>query len=130
MSFAQEMLEAQKFLEKSKHICYLPEQVCEYASNEVENNKGSEGAKRKIEHNLIKKHHKLIEDSDAILVLNYNKGDIVNYIGGNSFLEIGFAYILGKKIFLLNEIPDIPLLKQEVEAMQPIILNGDLNQIS
>lgn len=130
MSFAKEMLEAQSVLEKAGHACYLPEDTLEY----VNNNKlarigGTEGAKRKIERDLIRKHYNLIQDSDAILVLNHQKGDMCNYIGGNSFLEIGFAHILGKKIFLLNPIPGNPLIKQEVEATQPVVLNGDLRLI-
>lgn len=129
MSFAKEMLEIQKVLGERGHNCYLPEQVLEYANNKVEKVGGSEGAKRKIEHDLIRKHHKLIDDSDAILVLNYKKGDVANYIGGNAFLEMGFAYILDKKIYLLNKIPEISMIKQEIEAMQPIILNGDLSKV-
>ncbi|MEK7181427.1 MAG: hypothetical protein AAB738_03825 [Patescibacteria group bacterium] len=129
MSFAKEMLEAQDFLEAKGHVCFLPEQVEEYASGLISNKGGSEGAQRKIENDLIRKHYNLIQDSDAILVLNYKKGDVDNYIGGNSFLEIGFAHILRKKIFLINPIPNINFIKQEIEAVQPIILDGDLGSI-
>jgi len=129
MSFAKEMLDAQNFLEAEGHVCFLPEQVKEYASGLIYNKGGSEGAQKKIEHDLIRKHYNLIQDSDAILVLNYKKGDVDNYIGGNSFLEIGFAHILRKKIFLINSIPDINFIKQEIEAVQPVILGGDLGNI-
>ena len=64
------------------------------------------------------------------MVLNHDKNGVANYIGGNSFLEMGFAYVLGKKIFLLNEIPESKLIKQEIVAMQPKILNGDLSKIN
>ncbi|MBT4597707.1 hypothetical protein HOC76_01665, partial [bacterium] len=50
---------------------------------------------------------------------------IDSYIGGNTFLEMGFAHVLGKKIFLLNGIPDISY-KAEIIAMQPKCLKGDL----
>ena len=129
MSFAKEMLEARNLLEIKGHTCFLPEQVKEYAGGLVGKMGGSEGAQRKIEHDLIRKHYYLIQNSDAILVLNYKKGDTANYIGGNSFLEIGFAHILGKRIFLLNPTPEIDLIKQEIEAVQPIILDGDLGRI-
>lgn len=69
-----------------------------------------------------------IKESDAILVLNYDKKGIKNYIGGSVFLEMGFAYVLGKKIFLLNEIPDMHY-KDEIRAMKPTILNGQLRKI-
>jgi len=62
------------------------------------------------------------------LVANYNKREIQNYIGGNSFLEMGFAHILRKKIFLLNEIPEM-IYSDEIKAMQPIILNGILSDV-
>jgi len=77
---------------------------------------------------LIKRYYNLIEDSDAILVVNMDKNGVKNYIGGNALLEIGFAYILDKKIFLLNDIPKISY-KDEIVAMKPIIVKGDLTKI-
>lgn len=129
MSFAKEVLEAQELLNKRGHTCYLPEGVLEYAGSKIKKVGGTEGTKRKIRYNLIKKHHELISNSDAILVLNFKKRDIDNYIGGNAFLEMGFAHILGKKIYLFNQIPEVVMIKQEIEAMQPVILDGDLNRI-
>ncbi len=63
-----------------------------------------------------------------MLVLNYNKNNIPNYIGGNTFIEMAFACVLNKPIYLLNPIPDISYTS-EIEAMQPIILNGDLKMV-
>jgi len=77
---------------------------------------------------FIKKHYNLIKDSDAILVLNIEKKGVKNYIGGNTFLEMGFAYISDKKIFLLNEIPECSYT-DEIKAMRPIVLGGDINKI-
>lgn len=62
---------------------------------------------------------------DAILVMNYDRRGVKNYIGGNTLMEIGFAHILGKKIFLLNPVPDMHY-KSEIEAVEPIILDGDM----
>lgn len=129
MTFAKEILKMKKQLEKNGHVCYVPEGVDLYIEGKIKKMGGSEGAKRKKENNLIRKHFDLIKKSDAILVINKDKNGITNYIGGNSFLEIGFAYILGKKIFLMNEIPEIELIKQEIEAIDPIILNGNLEKI-
>lgn len=70
-----------------------------------------------------------MQGADAVLALNYDKHEIKNYIGGNTFLEIGFAHVLNQKIFLLNPIPEIQFYKTEIEAMKPIILNGDLTLI-
>ncbi|MFH1407431.1 MAG: hypothetical protein ABIJ36_03090 [Patescibacteria group bacterium] len=89
-----------------------------------------EGAKKKMDNDLIKKHYREIKEGDAILVINKDKNGIKNYIGGNSFLEMGFAHILNKKIFVLNDIPEnLPIFYQELVAMQPTSLYGDLNKI-
>jgi len=45
-------------------------------------------------------------------------------------MEIGFAHVLNQKIFLYNPIPNIDLYKTEIEAMKPIIINGNLNRIN
>lgn len=84
--------------------------------------------KRAIKLNIIKYYFKKIKQADAVLVLNFDKKGVKNYIGGNTFLEMGFAHVLGKKIFLLNEIPDLPY-KAEIKVMQPIVINGDLRKI-
>jgi nucleoside 2-deoxyribosyltransferase len=87
-----------------------------------------ESALRKISDDLIKRYHRKISESDAILVLNLDKKGISNYIGGNTFLEMGFAHILDKTIYLYNNIPDISYT-DEINAMEPVILNGDLLKI-
>jgi len=77
---------------------------------------------------VIKEHYEFIKNSDAILVVNIDKNEVKNYIGGNVLMEIGFAYILDKKIFLLNPIPEMSY-EDEIMAMQPVVLNNDLNKI-
>lgn len=67
--------------------------------------------------------------ADAVLVLNLEKHGVANYIGGNTFLEMGIAYYQGKRIFLWNPIPDNPLYESEIQAMKPIVLNGDLHSL-
>ena len=131
MAFAKKMIIAKQELEKRSHTVFILEGTEDYANGQIDKNKigGSEGAKRKMANDLIRKHCHLIDNSDAILVLNYEKNGIQNYIGGNSFLEVGYAHIVGKKIFLINEIPDIELIRQEIEAIQPAIINGNLNLI-
>lgn len=85
---------------------------------------------QKGNNDAIREFWKLMQGSDAILVANYNKHGIKNYIGGNTLMEIGFAHVLNQKVFLLNPIPDIPYYKTEIEAVEPIILDGDLTKIS
>ncbi|MBU0627435.1 hypothetical protein KKG31_04470 [Patescibacteria group bacterium] len=44
-------------------------------------------------------------------------------------MEIAFAYTTGKKIFLLNDFPDQPYIHDEIHAMEPVVLNGNLSLI-
>jgi len=43
-------------------------------------------------------------------------------------MEMGLAFYLKKKIYLLNEVPELPY-KEEILGVKPIILNGDLSKI-
>ncbi|MFH2136669.1 MAG: hypothetical protein ABII19_03530 [Patescibacteria group bacterium] len=88
-----------------------------------------ESMAQKVSDDLIRRYFHIIEKSDAILVLNYEKKGIAGYIGGNTFLEMGFAHVLNKKIFLLNPIPEMGY-KDEIIAMQPEILHGDFSKIN
>lgn len=82
----------------------------------------------KKKHGFIKAWYKLIVESDAILVANYDKNSIKNYIGGNTLMEIGFAHVNDKKVFLLNPIPDVSYT-DEIKAMVDVVLSGDLSKI-
>lgn len=77
----------------------------------------------------MKKHFNKVVLSDAILVLNYDKNNIKNYIGANTFLEMGLAFHLNKKIYLLNSLPEVSF-KEELLGMKPVIINGNLNNIA
>ena len=44
-------------------------------------------------------------------------------------MEIGFAHVLNKKIFMINPIPNIEYYRSEIEAVSPVILEQDLNKI-
>lgn len=85
-------------------------------------------SQRVVESDAIRRYWNIIQNSDAVLVVNFDKKGTKGYVGGNSFLEMGFAHVLNKKIYLLNQIP-VMGYKDEIEAMQPIVLNGDLNII-
>ncbi len=125
MVFAERMLEVKAALEKMGHAAFASEFAGGYvgkSENEKEaltlHNKGNNGA--------IRLFWEKIKQSDAILVLNYERKGIANYIGGNTLMEIGFGHVLGKKIFLLNPVPEIEFYKSEIEAVRPIVINGDL----
>lgn len=81
-----------------------------------------------IKNDAIRNYFRIINYCDAVLVANYDKNGVKNYIGGNAFLEMGFAHVLNKPIYLLNDIPEM-IYSDEIKAMQPIILSGDLSKI-
>ena len=77
----------------------------------------------------IREFWNMMQGADAVLVANYDKHGVQNYIGGNTFLEMGFAHVLNQKIFLLNPIPHMPFYETEIVAMKPVVLDGDLSNI-
>ena len=84
---------------------------------------------QKTNNDAIREFWQLMQGGDAILVANYDKHNIANYIGGNTFLEMGFAHVLDQHIFLLNPIPEMPFYKSEIIAMKPKVIDGDLSKV-
>ncbi len=82
-----------------------------------------------IKEDAIWDHYKKIAWSDAIIVANYEKRGVAGYIGGNTLIEIGAAFFLKKRIFILNPISSNLSYKQEIYSMKPVLLEGDLNNI-
>jgi non-canonical (house-cleaning) NTP pyrophosphatase len=81
-----------------------------------------------LKRGFIDEHFRKIDTSDAILVINEDKNGIAHYIGGNTLIEIAYAYAQGLEIFLLHPVPEVSYA-DEVRGMQPIILGGDLGGI-
>jgi len=129
MRLSKEMLEIKNKLIDLGHKVILPRHTEEYAELNTSDHMHNESVKNKISHDLIRQYFKEIKENDAILVVNETLKNIDNYIGGNSFLEMGFAHILNKKIFLLNPIPEVGY-KDEILAMRPVVINGDLTKIN
>ena len=125
--FAKEIKETKESLVEKGHEIIVPRFTNDWANGKII--KGVEDeAKRKKDYNLICSYFKRIKESNAILVLNYKKDNIAGYIGGSTFLEIGFAHVLNKKIYVLNPLPKMSYL-DEMKTMDPIILNGNLDLI-
>jgi hypothetical protein len=129
MVFAEKMVQIKRKLEESGHEALIS-QFAEGYLGKSEKDKEKLAIDDKKEHDAIRKFWELIKKSDAIFVLNYDRKGIRNYIGGNTLMEIGFAHVLNKKIFLMNPIPDIEFYNSEIEAVRPVILEQDLNAIT
>jgi nucleoside 2-deoxyribosyltransferase len=89
----------------------------------------TESEQYEFKNRMIIDHFNKIKEGDAVLILNDRLKDTDNYIGANSFLEIGFAFSLGKKIFILNSLPQQPNTV-EIGGMLPTCLHGDLSKIN
>lgn len=138
INFYEEMLKVKEELEKKGHEVKLPPIEVEndkgeripvkqyYQLRKEETNDSSWVWKRKEE--AMRVHFDKVAWSDSILVLNYTKRDIENYIGGNTLMEMSLAFHLNKKIFLLNNIPELSY-KEEILGMFPVIINNNLELI-
>ena len=62
--------------------------------------------------------------ADVILVTNYDKRDVEGYIGPNTLMEMGLAFYLKKKIYLLNPVPYVAW-REEILGMRPIVIASD-----
>lgn len=129
MTASKEMVEVEKKLRELGHEIVLPEFTHDYARMATIDKMHTESARNKVEYDLIRGYFEKIQNSDAVLIANVEKKGVKGYIGGNTFLEIGFAYVLKKPIYLLHEIPQMDY-RDEIEAMSPIILDGDVTKLT
>lgn len=134
--FADEVSAAKKELEGLGHevlmfpmeirICGKNVPVKEYYRMRKENLTGD---MLDVKAQLVNDHIKKIEDSDAVLVLNFDKDGKEGYVGGNVFLEMGIAHYLGKKIFIWKEPSSVLPYFEEIASLKPIVIGRDLNKI-
>lgn len=69
-------------------------------------------------------HFDEVARGDAVLVLNYEKHGVQNYIGGNVLMEMALAFYLKKPIFIINEVPKESAFLEEIIGLGPIVLHG------
>ena len=136
VEFAHKIKEIADTLTSLGHDVHIPTGAKMIISGELDLEKFKEDKEkhgdislRKTIGSPIKRYFDKIKESDAILVLNLEKKGISNYIGANVFLEIGFAHVLDKKIFLYNDIPEGVNFRDEMEEIDPVVIEGDLNKV-
>ena len=134
IKFADKLVETYKELEKLGHEPVMHKDMFKVADGTAaelkEIGNGVEHHEIKRKYGYIKWWYNSIKNSDAILVCNFDKNGIKNYIGGNTLIEIGFAHVNDKKVFLLNSMPENLQYIDEIKAMADVALNGDLNKIT
>jgi nucleoside 2-deoxyribosyltransferase len=141
IDFTPKILEIKLALEKAGHKVNIPYYTQKILDKEItyeeymktKDKEGDINLRNSQKIDFIDRHWNLIKNSDAILVINEKKKGIDNYIGGNTLMEMGFAYVLRKKIYLLNPIPErsnIIHYVDEIIDLKPIILESNLSKIN
>ena len=128
MQFTDKMVEFREKLRELGHDAFITDlhtTMIGKTDDEIEKIK----LHQKYNMDAIRNFWQAMQGADAVLVLNFDKNGVENYVGGNTLMEIGFAHVLNQKIFMLNPIPEMPYCKTEIEAVRPIILDGDLSKI-
>lgn len=125
MSLRHRLPDVCRVLEESGHRVLTPVDTREF---NYESANDQERAELKRDKDLIRTHYEKIKVSDAILVLNEDLPGKPRYIGGNSFLEMGFAHVLDIPIYLMQDVPESPY-RSEMLAMDPMVIDGDLGKI-
>lgn len=122
MQFASEMANIRRQLEDRGYEVALP--------NIAEGQDYSQDSEKNaiLKRTFIDEHFAKIDTSDAILVVNHDKKGVVNYVGGNTLMEITYAYAHGLEVFLLNPVPEMSYA-DEIYGIHPIVLDGDLAAI-
>ena len=115
-----------KELRQYGHTVFFPTHDTSLDNRERNN---ARRAKVKKEQSGIDKHMNKIKGSDAILVANVVREGEKNYIEANTFMEMGYAHYLGKKIFALNDIPDQPYIRDEISSMNIVVLGNDVSKL-
>jgi len=132
MTFSKEMLETKEKLEKMGHEIKIPSDAEDIVKGHHNHDDLEADYRHCVEEDIMRKHFKFIEESDAVLILNYPKNNINGYVGTASLMEIGVAHHLNKKVFLLFHLPNRSKYRwvHEVRIIQPIILDGKLSMIA
>jgi hypothetical protein len=128
MQFTEQMVKICEDLKALGHEVFMSKFADSYIGK-TDAEKEKIKLNHKYNYDAIREFWKPMQNADALLVANFDKHGIKAHIDGNSFLEMGFAYVLGQKIYLLNPIPKMPYYETEIIAMKPIVINGDLSKI-
>jgi len=124
MHHIEGMREAEKILAQAGYEVDIPNP----REGEVGYHALSDAERARLKNTLIKEHLDKITESDAVFIYNEEKKGVAGYIGGNTLMEMAFAYQQNIEIFLLRPTPELSYA-DEVLGMQPIVIDGDITQI-
>ena len=141
MVFLDRINEIKGKLEAMGHICFAPEfteeEVASGANTFMDYVDAHGGVAQvppeheiwKIKEEAIRSFKPKMDEADAVLVCNFDKGEKKNRIGDNTFLEMGYMFLMDKKLFVLQGPPYGDDKIEEVLGMRPVFLNGDFAEI-
>lgn len=128
ISAFEEVLKIRSDLEELGHSVEIPKGITdEYLKGRTDVDM-YEKSDDKIKNDVFKRYFETIKQSEAVLVVNPELKGIESYIGVNTLIEMVFAYILDKKIFILNDMPAMNYAP-EILATKPIVLKGKIEFI-
>ncbi|MBP9751158.1 MAG: hypothetical protein KBC95_04925 [Candidatus Peribacteraceae bacterium] len=128
LQFVEQLFAARDGLRAAGHDAFISSQA-EPFLGKTQAERDALNVSQKMEEDAIREFWRLMQGADAVLAVNLEKRGIPGYVGGNTLLELGFAHVLGQKIFLWEPIPDIPYYRTEIEAMRPVVIHGDLSLV-
>lgn len=121
MKFLAQMKEWQQKLESQGYEVYVPTLFDFHKIRDEDNDlKKFEESKRRE----TKNHFEKVKVADILLILNYDKNEKKNYIGGNTFAEIAYAVALNLchnkniEIYTINPLPKDSPYYEELHAWQ------------
>ena len=130
MSFYRELVDIEKQLtEKGCHV-FIPvsaKMMKKKNDFDVSHFKNTFTHGEKAEY--IKKNFNNIAKADALLVVNGEKNGIKGYIGANVLMEIGLAFYLGKKIYILHNVDKETSYMEELEAFSVTFIDSDITKV-
>lgn len=125
MQFEREMNAAADELNKLGYDTEVP--------NSVEGHAYGEGQDldeiAELKQGFMKEHFAKIDESEGIVVVNYPKRGINGYIGGNTLMEMAYAFSQGLDIYTMYDMPEDMPYSSELNAFLPIVLDGDVRQL-
>ena len=123
LDFKEQMICAQEYILKSmgETEVILPD-LTRY--QHIRDELGDDVTFTQIKHRLTMENFNNVEKCDCLLVLNYSHRGIVNYIGGNSFMEMVVATYLQKPIYLLKDIPNNMPYTEEIKSLYPCVVDN------
>lgn len=131
MTFARQMAKAKQELEKLGHSVQLPCDTEIHLTDDKFIDDLDKDYEHCVENDVMRSCMQGVADSDAILVMNYDKNGVKGYIGTSTLMEMGLAHFLRKKIFLLYATPSPKQARwaHEVRIFHPVVIDEDYSKV-